>query len=511
MTRLNGWKQILLSLTICAAMPVMSPAQSLTTLLSFDISNGNYPTTPLIQGTDGQLYGVTEYGSANVNDCANFGCGTLFSLTPQGVLATLYNFCAQANCADGAYPYGGLTLLQNGTFYGTTYGGGLAIGGCNNAGCGTAFQFSPPGTLSTLYDFCSQTGCADGVGSGGSLVQAPGGNFFGTTYGGGSTGNGVVFKMTPTGTLTTIYNFCSKPNCSDGSFPFASLIQASDGNFYGMTSAGGTMGSYPGPCYANGCGTVFKITPSGNLTTLYRFCSLTNCSDGALPYGGLVQASDGSLWGTTGAGGKHGCGTVFAITGVGKLTTVHSFNLADGYSPSGSLIQANDGNFYGITAYGGSHYVRDKVSGGTLFRITPHGILTTLYNFCAQQNCADGEVPFANLTQLTNGVLYGTTSFGGRSSNCYAGCGTIFSLSLNLGPFVSLIHSTGPVGQTGGILGQGFTGTTAVAINGIPASFTVVSDTWITATVPPGATTGYVTVTTPSGVLKSNVPFRVIP
>ncbi len=142
------------------------------------------------------------------------------------------------------------------------------------------------------------------------------------------------------------------------------------------------------------------------------------------------------------------------------------------------------------------------MAGGTVFQLTPTGILTTMHSF----DSSDGAVPIGGLIQATNGTFYGSSSQAGPYNS-----GTLFSLDLGLGPFVTFVRAAGKVGQTGGILGQGFTGTTSVSLSGIPASFTVVSDTYIKATVPAGATTGYVTVTTPSGVLTSNVPFHVIP
>ena len=147
---------------------------------------------------------------------------------------------------------------------------------------------------------------------------------------------------------------------------------------------------------------------------------------------------------------------------------------------------------------------------GTIFQITPAGVLTTLHSF----DGTDGDFPAGGLFQATNGILYGTTASGGKytSDDCYEEtCGTLFSLDMGLSPFVAFVVPAGKVGQTGGILGQGFIGTTSVMLNGVPANFKVVSDTYLTATVPAGATTGYVTVTTPSGTLTSNVPFRVIP
>jgi uncharacterized repeat protein (TIGR03803 family) len=217
------------------------------------------------------------------------------------------------------------------------------------------------------------------------------------------------------------------------------------------------------------------------------------------------------LYGTAADGGTttqcdFGCGTVFKITPAGKFTTLYNFcsqtNCVDGASPSESLVLGTDGNFYGTTVAGGN-------SGGfgTIFKITPQGELTTLYDFCSQPNCADGSYPQAALIQATDGNFYGTATSGGGTS----GSGSIFRFSMGLGPFVKLVREYGKVGQAEDIVGQGFIGTTGVFLNGTPASFTVVSDTFVRATVPTGAKTGFVTVVTPSGTLKSNVPFRVIP
>jgi uncharacterized repeat protein (TIGR03803 family) len=336
------------------------------------------------------------------------------------------------------------------------------------------------------------------------LTEATDGNFFGTTYYGGSgqgacspggqPGCGTLFKITPDGTLTTLYKFCAQPNCTDGSNPFANLVQGRDGSLYGLTTSGGTN------CFPGGCGTIFKISLNGSLVTLHSF----DGTDGSMPTGGLIQAKDGNFYGTTESGGKSGGGTVFRITANGTLTTLYAFCLAtnctDGYGPNaglGTLAEATDGSFYGTTAYGGTY------NGGTVFRITPRGQLTTLHDF----DGTDGSGPWGSVIQATTGAFYGTTPYGGTQG----GSGTIFTLSTGLGPFVAFVRSYGKVGQTSGILGQGLKGTTSVALNGTAASFTVVSDRFIKATVPAGATTGYVTVTTPTAILKSNVPFRVIP
>jgi len=300
--------------------------------------------------------------------------------------------------------------------------------------------------------------------------------------------------------LTTIYSFCALSNCADGDTPRAGLIQGADGNFYGTTTFGGN-----GACPNYSCGTIFKLTPQGTLTTLYSFSG----PDGAIP-GALIQAPNGDFYGTTYVGGdlacnhKSGCGTIFKMTPTGVLSTMHRFRITDGVGP-GSLLLATDGNFYGIT--GGIK--EGRISGdGTIFQITPQGKLTTLHTF----DGTDGSDPAGGLLQATTGVFYGTTSRAGDyHCDLFSGCGTVYSLDMGLGPFVSLVQATGKAGETGGILGQGFTGTSGVSFSGAAASFTVVSDTFLKATVPTGATTGYVTVTTPTGTLTSNLPFQVIP
>ncbi len=274
----------------------------------------------------------------------------VFKITPTGTLTTLYSFCAQSGCTDGEYPVAGLVQGTDGNFYGTTPEGG-ANGG------GTVFKITPTGTLTTLYSFCAQNNCADGANPAAGLVQATDGNFYGTTYAGGANGYGTVFKITPSGTLTTLYSFCSKGGCADGSYPEAGLVQATDGNLYGTTFAATFDGG------ANGDGTVFKITPSGTLTTLYSFSG----PDGANPWAGLVQATDGNFYGTTYAGGANGDGTVFKTPLTGILTTLHSFDGTDGAGPEAGLVQATDGNFYGTTFYGGTN------GAGTVFRLVSVG------------------------------------------------------------------------------------------------------------------------------------------
>jgi uncharacterized repeat protein (TIGR03803 family) len=458
-------------LIVCATAAIPSSAQTFTTLHSFDGTDGSLPFAGLVQATNGDLYGTTVEGGANFD-------GTVFKITPSGKLTTVHSFAGYPS--DGADPYAGLVLATNGNLYGTTLEGGTD-------GSGTVFKITTGGALLTLYSFCTQANCTDGQAPQAGLIQAPDGDFYGTTYSGGSYAQdaGTVFKITPGGTLTTLYTFCAQSGCTDGDYPAAGLVQASNGDFYGTTPSGGTSSD----CALN-CGTVFKITASGTLTTLYSF----DGTDGH-PEAAMVQAANGNLYGTTGLSGA-GDGTVFEITPGGTLTTLHSFDGTDGYGYIAGLIQATDGNLYGTTAAGGANGY------GTIFRITPGGTLTTLYSF----DYTDGSGPDGTLVQDTNGKLYGTTAAGGAND-----FGTVFSLSVGLGPFVETLPGSGKVGAAVKILGTDLTGATSVTFNGTAAVFTVVSGSLMTTNVPTGASTGFVTVTTPSRTLKSNRKFRVTP
>ncbi len=303
----------------CGTVYRITPGGTLTTLHSFDLYDGASPTAALVQGTDGNIYGTTYGGGANQY------YGTVFKITPSGALTSLYSFCAQANCADGAMPYAGLVRGSDGNFYGTTLEGGSNTGCSLGSGsCGTVFKITPGGTLTTLYSFCAQAGCADGGNPYAGLVQASDGNFYGTTFERGANGYGTVFKITPAGTLTTLYSFCSQTNCADGQYPYAGLVQATDGNFYGTTSAGGAGAYHQG-------GTVFKITPSGTLTTLYSFCSQPTALTATVLLPAWCKPATGTSTGRPLHGGAYcvpnsGCGTVFKITASGILSTLYSFD-----------------------------------------------------------------------------------------------------------------------------------------------------------------------------------------
>jgi uncharacterized repeat protein (TIGR03803 family) len=279
-------------------------------------------------------------------------------------------------------------------------------------GSGTVFKITLKGSLTTLGGTGGQSPLAR-------LVQGKDGNFYGTTARGGTNtctlrpgyrvSCGTVFKITPSGTVTTLASFSQ----ANGFTPSSPLIQATDGNFYGTTPDGGA--NYPG------FGTVFKVTPSGTLTVLHSF----DGADGEKSFAALVEGSDGNFYGTTSFGGGNAnyAGTVFKITASGTVTTLHSFGSGDGTGASAGLVQATDGNFYGTTSgFGVSNT-------GTVFKITPAGALTTLHTF----DGTDGELPYSTLVEGANGDLYGTTEFG-ASSACSEGCGTVFSVAAGLVP-----------------------------------------------------------------------------
>lgn len=482
--KVGSSKTVYVVFVLCIATAIASHAQTLTTLVDFNESNGAGPGVSLIQGTDGNLYGTTSTGG-NLACNPPYGCGTIFKLSPGGALTTLYNFCSKKDCTDGEVPDTPLVQASNGDFYGTTGGGGSRhLDACssyyNADGCGTIFKITPAGKLTKLHTFEGTDGwIVNGV------AQGADGNFYGTTSRGfGAAQYGTVFKITPAGKFTTLYYFCSQPNCSDGALPFGLLVQATDGNFYGTT---GGSGGYD-------FGTVFKITPAGVLTTL--------CSVEGIPDTGLVQATDGNFYGTTWQSNYDG--EVFRVTPEGVLTVLDYIGDGD---PMATLAQATDGNLYGTLPIGGTHDC-DGLQCGAIFEVTLGGTLMTLYNFCSEPNCPDGQRPDGGLIQSTNGTLYGTTADGGNG-NCEYGCGTVFSLDLGLGPFVRTNPTSGKVGAAVIVLGTNLTGAGSVSFNGTIAKFTVFSATEIKTKVPKGATTGPVTVTTPSGTLTSNVPFIV--
>jgi uncharacterized repeat protein (TIGR03803 family) len=350
---------------VLSVISVTAPGLSMSTLWSFaDGNSGASPYSPLAQGTDGNFYGTTLEGGTD-------GDGTVFKITTNGVLTTLLSF----NDSNGAIVYAGLVLGKNSFFYGAAFEGGTY-------GDGTLFRISAAGTLIDLA-LDGNNGMYPAAG----MVQGSDGSFYGTILEGGAYGYGTIYRMTSALSPTTLVSF----NYADGGYPSSVLVQGSDGNFYGTTESGG----------ASGWGTVFKMTPSGAFTSLYSF---SGGNDGGSPIPGLVQAADGNFYGTTYEEGADGYGTVFEITSSGALTTRYSFTGGtDGGNPWGGLMQAADGNLYGTTEDGGTYGF------GTVFQIAPTGQLATM----AQFDGYSGANPAAALIQGRDGNLYGTTESGG--------------------------------------------------------------------------------------------------
>jgi uncharacterized repeat protein (TIGR03803 family) len=404
----------------------------------------------MAQGRDGNLYGITTTGGTS-------NVGLIFKVTPTGTFTVLSNF----DTTHGATPVGGLTLGADGNLYGTTEFGGTL-------GFGTIFKITPPGVLTVLYNFTG--GSTDGGFPVDALIIGSDGSFYGTSH------PGILFKFTTMGVFTQIAKIPSES--------YGPLLLAKNGSYYGVTEFAGT----------NTDGTVFKVTGS-TATTLYNF----DGPHGAFPIGGLVEGSDGNIYGTTTAGGSANDGVIFRITPTGTLTDVVNFDhVAEpllGFQAFAGLIAGNDGNLYGATIWGGN-------SGyGVIFQMTTGGAYTALTSFDA----ADGDGAYATPMEHTNGSIYGLTSRGGTALN-----GVVYGFNSGLPPFALLIGNSGPVGKSVGMLGSGFATASSVLFNGTPASFHVLSNTYMTAVVPSGET-GFVSVTTSSGTLLSSKIFKVTP
>jgi uncharacterized repeat protein (TIGR03803 family) len=375
-------------------------AQTVTILHHFGngATNGSQVFAGLVQGTDGNFYGTTEFGGSG-------GVGTVFRISPSGAYTNLYSFATYFG--DGWQPLAGLVQGSDGNFYGTT-----SAKGTNSCRCGNLFRISPSGSYSNLHYFSGLTN--DGSTPRGVLVQGRDGSFYGTATGGGAGlgAAGVVFRISPGGNYTNLYSFPGYTH--DGYLPIGNLAQGSDGNFYGVTVNGGS----------NSFGTVFRISPSGSYTNLHSFAGgyYYGNSDGQRPNAGLVQGDDGNFYGTTTGGGTNvnAAGTVFRMTPSGVCTTLYSFGGApDGSTPAAALVQGSDGNFYGTTDSGGTN-----ICGcGTIFRISPSGQYRSLYSFGVP---GQGD-PVAALVQGSDGAFYGTTEMGGTN-----GAGTVFKMVASL-------------------------------------------------------------------------------
>ena len=341
----------------------MSPDGVVTVVYTFTGGpDGAYPYAGVVQAADGNFYGTTLQGG-------DFNAGTVFRLTAGGALSVVHAFTGGG---DGAYPSGNVIQAVDGNFYGTT-----SQGGAFNAG--TVFQLAPDGTVTTVNAF---TGGADGAYPVAGLIQAADGSFLGTTLQGGAAGAGVVFQLAAAGTVTVLHAFTGD---ADGGYPYAGIIQASDGNFYGTTLLGG----------ASGAGIVFQLMADGTFNVLHAFAG----ADGAYPYAGVIQSSDGIFYGTTAQGGQSEAGVVFEVTSAGSFTTTYAFTGGDdGANPTAALLIGADGNFYGTTDAGGA------LGGGTVFRFKSAVLPTITWN---------PPAPIAYGTRLTATQLNATASVPG--------------------------------------------------------------------------------------------------
>ena len=389
-------------------------------------TDGCEPFAGLFRDAAGNLYGTTFAGGVDHDS------GTVYKLDTAGHETVLYSFTfCSAGCTDGYEPRAGLIQDAAGNLYGTTFlGDGNTNSVCFDStglNCGTVFKLDSTGHETVLYNFCSESNCADGANPYAGLIQDTAGNLYGTTGYGGANKYGTVFKIDNTGHETVLYSFCSAANCTDGSIPLAGLFRDTAGNLYGTTGGGG----------ANNGGTVFKLDSTGHETVLYNFCSASGCTDGNEPYAGLIQDAAGNFYGTTAHGGNSGsnclygtfgCGTVFKLDSTGHETVLYAFCSAsgctDGGFPLGGLIQDAAGNLYGTTNFGGNSNSICGTSGcGTIFKVDTTSHETVLYSFCSVSKCGDGDYPEAGLIQDAAGNLYGTTGGGGNRA------GVVFKLA----------------------------------------------------------------------------------
>jgi len=434
----NTLTNVTSSVAVLTVVPATSSTAAFTNLHAFagSTTDGANPSAALMQGLDGNLYSTAATGGANYQ-------GTIFRATLAGAVTTLYSFPAPStgtpgenSSGSGEYPEGGLVQTLNSNLFGTTSQGG-------DDGYGTLFRVTNYTTVTYLHSFAG----SDGENLQDGLAQGTDGNFYGVSLDGGANGYGAAFRTTSSGTFTLLYSFTSS---TDGANPYAGLIQGSDGNFYGATLGAGNFGD----------GTLFSLNPNTSVLTTLAAFDFTN---GAAPYGALIQATNGIFYGTTAEGGNYGYGTVFAWSAGGNLNTLFSFDGTNGAFPISGLVQGTDGNLYGTCSGGGIG------NEGTVFQITTNGIMTTLLWF----NGLNGAEPEAPVLQASNGIFYGTTYLGGTDfyPSTGGGYGTLFSITVPL--FIhtnfTLTTAAAPVPYTGALSNQ------AVAPPGDTLSFALVS------------------------------------
>jgi len=476
-------------------------------------SHGKIPYSELIQGADGNYYGTTtEGGDSSCSDGFGLeGCGTIFKITPGGVETVLFQFTYDSTtntAVNGIYPYGGMVQARDGNFYGTTAYGGNPAAGCI-LGCGVVFKITPAGKFTLLHQFAGlSSNPAEGAVPTGRLIQAIDGKLYGTTTAGGAVqayyNQGTIFSITTSGAFTTLHQFDNIHGVTDGVNPYAGLVQGKDGNFYGTTYFGGTTNT----------GTVFKFSKTGSMTVLHSFVETSHLvyPDGAFLQGALVQGTDGNLYGTATQGGvaSGSYGTLFEVTTNGKFTNLYDFNPTTGsvfgYYPVAGVIQASDGNFYGTTEYGGP----SGCDCGTVFEMSVTGIVSQIAQF---DDANTGRWPISAALQAADGTLFVTNAKGPSIGSHDPG--TIMQINNGLSKpkptIIGFAPTSGKVGQNITILGTHFVGTTGVSFNGTAAKFAVKSTAIVVTVVPPGASSGRITVTNAGGSAISVGSFTVLP
>ncbi len=416
---------------------------SYTKLKDFDYTSGAYPFGSLLQGSDGKLYGTTAYGGAS-------GYGVIFAFDP---VTASYTKLKDFDYTSGAYPYGSLLQAADGKLYGMTLYGGAS-------GYGVIFSFeSATATYTKFKDFGD---FSQGNNPNGSLVKTADGTMYGMTVSGGSSNTGVIFSYNPT---TASYAKLKDFDNTSGAHPYGSLLQASDGKLYGMTSYGGT----------SGYGVIFSFESA---TATYTKLKDFDYTSGGHPFGSLLQAADGKLYGMTANGGASGSGVIFSFDpATATYTKLKDFDYTSGAYPYGSLLHASDGKLYGMTVNGGA-------SGyGVIFSFDP---LTATYTKLKDFDYTSGAYPYGSLLQAADGKLYGMTSYGGTS-----GYGVIFSFESATATYIKLKdfdYTSGayPLGSLlqasdeklygmthqGGVYGKG----TVFSVNPVTGIFTKLQD-----------------------------------
>jgi len=532
-------------IAVLAAAAVPMQAQTVNTLFTFEANNNNsQPSLPqgnMAQGRDGNFYGISSSGNGccqgvfykidstglmtalsamaqsqgtNCNGVVlatdgNFygtcysdptNNGTLIKLTPTGAITVLHTFLGTT--ADGCHPLAPPIQGTDGSLYGTT-------GFCGANGYGTVYKLSPSRTYTQLYSFQGPpSDTAEPLG----LVEGTDGNLWGMGSG-WIVSNGAVFKISAAGKETLVYAF--KGGTADGQNPFTSLIQGADGNYYGTTEFGGT----------DNYGTIFKLTPAGVETVLYNF---PNQADGAYPRLPLTQGLDGLLYGiaTDCAGGGCAQAGLFDVTTKGAYRNLYLYPLGqpNTIQPFAPLLLSTNGTFYSTTFQGG------VAVNGTFYSVSTNyspfislvnvrgGKEGTQVGILGQGFSAASVVKFGGTVATTTKLTGKTFILATVPSAALTGKVTVttgsatlstisaFKVTPTVGGFTP---SSGPVGTSVTISGTGLTQATKIAFNGVPASFTVNSDSSITAIVPTGATTGRIVVTTQGGSASSTTSFTV--